>query len=102
MPNGAKASGASVQSIAVLVTSHVIYGVVLKMEQKSRMNTVPTNINPDQSARVTRNVAAVNGKSASGTSVQKRVEREQQLEPSDVFINWNTKATRSVTARHDH
>ena len=56
----------SVQSIVDLVTSHVIYGAVLKTEPKSRMNTVPTNINPDQSARVTRNVDVVNGKSASG------------------------------------
>ena len=56
----------SVQSIAVLVTSHGIYGAVLKTELKSRMNTVPTNISPDQSAIVTRNVAAVNGKSAFG------------------------------------
>ena len=56
----------SAQSIAVLVTSHVMYGAVLKTELKSRMNTVPTNINPDQSALVTRNVAAVNGRSASG------------------------------------
>ena len=56
----------SAQSIVVLVTSHVMYGAVLKTELKSRMNTVPTNINPDQSALVTRNVAAVNGRSASG------------------------------------
>lgn len=86
MPNGARESGASAQSIVVLVTSHVIYGVVLKTELKSRMNTVPMNINPDQSALVTRNVAAVNGKSASGVSVQKRVERERLLDPLDVFI----------------
>lgn len=86
MPNGARESGASAQSIVVLVTSHVIYGAVLKTELKSRMNTVPMNINPDQSALVTRNVAAVNGKSASGVSVQKRVERERLLDPLDVFI----------------
>lgn len=81
MQNGEKASGASVQSFAVLATSHVIYGAALKTELKFRMNTVQTNINPDQSARVTRNVAAVNGKWASGVSVQKRVEKEKLLEP---------------------
>lgn len=56
----------SAQCIVVSVTSYVMYGAALKMEQKSPIYTAWMYINPEHSAPVTRDDAAVNGRVASG------------------------------------
>ena len=56
----------SAQFIAASVTSHVMYGVVLKTEPGSLRNTVRMNINLGPTVPVTRNGGAVNGRSACG------------------------------------